>query len=133
MFCTLNREADVAQLFSDFILQLVTLLKEIAQFRCQPLHLVLKRFSIVFLLGYANIASGREDEVLRTDVVDGTHGAEALLVLKRTTAELLESVCDTGDVLLLQLTHSAGHHCSHLTCIDEERLAWLLLVACQEP
>ena len=80
MFCTLNREADAAQLFSDFLLQLVALLKESAQFRGQPLHLVLKRLAVVFLFSYAYIATWREDKVLRTDVVDGTHGTEALLV-----------------------------------------------------
>jgi len=82
MFCALNREADAAQLLSDFILQLVALLKESAQFRCQPLHLIFKRLAVVFLLGYSYIATRRKDKVLRTDIVDGTHGTEALLVFE---------------------------------------------------
>ena len=133
MFCALYCEADATQLLSDFILQLVALGKESAQFRCESGHLLGKRLSVIFLLGYAYISARRKDEVLRTDVVDGTHGTEALLVFERTTTELLEGVSDTADVVRLQLADGARHHRTHLAGIDEERLAGLLLIACQEP
>ena len=111
----------------------MALLKEATQFRGQSFHLVLKRLSVVFLLSYAHITARCEDEVLRPDVLDRAHGTEALLVFKRTITELFECISDTGNIFLLQLSHSTGHHRSHLSSINEECLPKLLLVACEEP
>ena len=111
----------------------MTFSKKISKLGGEALHLGVEGFTIVGSFGDADVAAGGEDEVLGGDVGGGAHGAEALLVGERALLELMEGAGDAEDFVLGEFAHGASDHHTHLTCIDEERLAALRLVAREEP
>ena len=72
----------------------MTFVEEFGEFRGEAGHFLLKRFTVIFLFGYADIATRREDIVLLGDVVERSDRTETFLVLQCTGFELTESVGD---------------------------------------
>ena len=99
----------------------------------EALHLGVEGLTIIGSFGDADVAAGGEDEDLGGDVGGGAHGAEALLVGEGALLELMEGAGYAEDFVLGEFAHGASDHHAHLTCIDEERLAALRLVAREEP
>ncbi len=129
----LQLKSNLPQLLPNLILQPYIFGKQLRQFIRQPLHLLLKRLAIVFSISDADIASWSEDEVLSLDICSGAYSAIALLIFERSVLELMEGVGNVQDFGLSKLTYGTSHHLAHLTCIDEERLATLRLIAREEP
>ena len=111
----------------------MTFSKKISKLGGEAGHLGVEGFTIVGSFGDADVAARGEDVVLGLDVVGGAHGAEALLIGEGALLELMEGACDAEDFVLGEFANGTSDHHAHLTCIDEERLAALRLVAREEP
>lgn len=71
--------ADASQLLFDFLFEFAGTLEHFRKFGGEALHLLLEGFIVCFLFLNANIASGRENEVLLGDFLGGDGGAETFL------------------------------------------------------
>ena len=94
-------KSDRSELLLNFFFESVALREEAGELRCQPVHLLFERLTVVLLLSNAHITTRRKDIVLLTDVVKTLHGAESFLVFQRSTAIIVEEAGNTVAIAVL--------------------------------
>jgi len=109
------------------------LCEEFRQLGGKASHFFFKRLTVILLIFNSNIASRSEDIVLLCNILSGHNSTEALFVFQRSLYISVVGVGNLLDVLVGQLTQLASNHCTELSCINEQRLAFLLLVLGDKP
>ena len=111
----------------------MALLEHAGEFAREAGHFLFEGFVVLNGVLDAHVAAGGEDVVLFRDVCGFDDGTESLFVLQFALLEFLEGVGEFLDVFFAQVAVLAVHHVAHVAGVDEERLAFLLFTAGDEP
>ena len=85
------------------LLQTVGLLETLGKLAGQACHLLVERLVVLLGVGDANVAAGRQDEVLLGNLIDRRGLGEALFLFELAVAEDVECLRDLGYVLVCEL------------------------------
>ena len=130
---SLHLESEALQVFLDLFFEVVAFRKHFGEFAGETGHFLLEGFVVLHGVFDADVAARGEDVVLLGDVCGFDYGAEAFFVLELAFLEFFEGAREAFDVLFAEVAVLAVHHVAHVAGVNEERLAFLLFAAANEP
>lgn len=113
--------------------EVVAFRKHFGEFAGEAGYFLLEGFVVLHGVFDADVAARGEDVVLLGDVCGFDYGAEAFFVLELAFLEFFEGAREAFDVLFAEVAVLAVHHVAHVAGVNEERLAFLLFAAANEP